>query len=535
MWLTKDARCSSTLQDIALKLTEINYILYGGGGITKAAGDVMISKTKLLNILVATEFGALSQIEVDQEDWVYMHFSPLTGFEFRPLSDDEYEMFIVRYEKLRHYQSCFQLFPNLQEYPTHDLSRKHPNKPDLWTHCGRSEDVIVFLNGEKTNPVSMEELISTHPEVRSALVLGQGRFEAALLVEPSQSAKLSVDERVVLIERLWPRIQKANNQCPAHARVMKSHILFTTPEKPMSRAGKGTVQRKATINNYSAEIDALYSDADNMRDREAIIKLDTNNLERSVLEVIMLTAGIAHSRAKEEFFSRGMDSLQVIQTVRLLKLGIEHTGVSADSFGPSTVYTNSTAAKLTTAIGRLMQESDVTNEAYEEARIERMRSMLEKYSPPIGTNDTCTDRQKTVTKVVLLTGTTGALGSYLLDAFAANKSISKIYCLNRSVNSERQQALASGSRGLKAQWDSQRVTFLTGDLSKVDLGLGSELLAEITTTADLIIHNAWRVDFNLPLETYEQADVQGVHNLINISANQPEKLASSSLPPLAQS
>ena len=527
--LIKSARATaailppSTLEDISKRpdllktLTGMNYILAAGGGLTKSAGDVIINETRLLNILGTTEFGAFSQIEVDQEDWAYMHFSPLTGVEFRPYSDDEYEMIVVRDEQLQRYQSCFELFPHLQELSSHDLFSKHPNKPDLWRYCGRSDDVIVFLNGEKTNPVSMEGLISNRPEVRSALVLGQGRSEAGLLVEPSQSSQLSIDERAALIEKLWPTIQEANKQCPAHARVMKSRILFTTPEKPMSRAGKGTVQRKATLASYSAEIDALYSDADNMRDREAFVKLDINNLEQSVLQIITSTSSIAELRAEDDLFSRGMDSLQVIQTVRLLKLGLEYTGVSADGLAPSTVYTHPTVAKLTAAVKLLTQESRITKKADEEARVERMRSMLEKYSPPPNTKEAWTGRRKNSPQVLMLTGTTGALGSYLLEALAAIEWISKIYCLNRSVNSEQQQAQASGSRGLTAKWNSQRVTFLTGDLSKKDLGLGHQLYAEITKKVDLIIHNAWRVDFNLSLESYEPVHVQGIRNLIDLS------------------
>jgi len=34
-------------------------------------------------------------------------------------------------------------------------------------------------------------------------------------------------------------------------------ILVTHPEKPMLRAGKGTVMKKATVKLYEEEIDAL--------------------------------------------------------------------------------------------------------------------------------------------------------------------------------------------------------------------------------------------------------------------------------------
>ena len=509
----------SKQSDISQTLAQMNYILVGGGSITDAAGDIVSKHTKILNILGATELGTFSQIEVGREDWAYMHFSPLTGAVFRPYSDDEYELVIVRKAELQRYQSCFELFPDLQEFSSHDLFRKHPHQAGLWRYCGRSDDIIVFLNGEKTNPVSMEDLISSHPECRSALVLGQGRFEAGLLIEPINSVSLSKTEKAELIEKVWPTLQQANEQCPRHARVAKSRILFTTPEKPMSRAGKGTVQRRATIANYSAEIDALYTDADYTRHDHDLVQIDQKNVYGSIMEIISSTTSIVGLARDDDLFSRGMDSVQVIQTVRLLKLALEKVGMNADGIGPSTIYTNPTAANLTAAVELLLHDSGRIKERHEEARIEKMRSMLANYSPARLTEKAETEGPRKTPSVVMITGTTGALGSYVLDTLVANESISRIICLNRSIDSKQKQIQASVSRGLEAQWDSQRVTFLTGDLSKSDLGLDDEQYAELSETVDLIIHNAWRVDFNLSLDSYEQDHVKGVRNLIDLSVH----------------
>ena len=520
----------STLEEISKRaefwktLSRMNFILAAGGGVSKAAGETIIKKTRLLNILGSTEFGPFSQIEVDKEDWAYMHFSPLTGVEFRHYSDHEYEMVVVRDEKLLRYQSCFEIFPNLQELSSNDLFSKHPDKSDLWRYCGRSDDVIVFLNGEKTNPVSMEGLISNRPEVRSVLVLGQGRFEAGLLIEAAQSSQLSIHEKAVLIENLWPTIQEANKQCPAHARVTKSRILFTTPENPMSRTGKGTVQRKATIGMYSAEIEALYSDSNDMNNREIYIKLDISNLEGSVTQIVRSITELADLKANDDFFSRGIDSLQVIQIVRHLKLGLDDTGASTNNIAPSTVYTHPTLTKLTNAVKALTQESQSVKKADENIRIDKMRSILEKHSLLPDRKENRTTRQKDSPRTVLLTGSTGSLGSYLLEALATNQMITKIYCLNRSVESEQRQAEVNASRGLTTIWNSSHVKFLTGDLTKKYLGLGREIYAEIQTNIDLIIHNAWQVDFNLSLESYEPTHIEGVRNLIELSAESPNQI-----------
>lgn len=142
----------STLNDIGkdphlLKmLGALKYVLPAGGAVSKAAGDAIIKYTTLLNVLGTTELGTLRCLEVDQEDWAYIRPSINAGVEFRHMSGNSYEMFVVRDERLKGLQPTFEIFTDLQEFSTHDLFSKHPTKHDHWLYCGRSDDVIVFLN-----------------------------------------------------------------------------------------------------------------------------------------------------------------------------------------------------------------------------------------------------------------------------------------------------------------------------------------------------------------------------------------------------
>jgi len=110
-------------------------------------------------------------------------------------------------------------------FGTKDLFRRHPSLPDLWTHASRSDDVTIFLNGEKTNPIIFESHISKHPEVSAALMFGSQRFEAGLLIELYNKNPQSTLERAKIIERLWPTIERANAILPAYAQISISHLL----------------------------------------------------------------------------------------------------------------------------------------------------------------------------------------------------------------------------------------------------------------------------------------------------------------------
>jgi thioester reductase-like protein len=72
---------------------------------------------------------------------------------------------------------------------------------------------------------------------------------------------------------------------------------------------------------------------------------------------------------------------------------------------------------------------------------------------------------------VILTGSTGSIGSYVLDALLDQWHVRKIYCLNRAEDGEAAQTKASGSRGLDTDWIEPRIEFLRVDLSQPDFGL----------------------------------------------------------------
>ena len=249
-------------------LSHLRHVFYAGGDIADDVGDAFGAKTRFFNIFGATEIGNAAQIISDEDiedwkraDWSSITLHPSMGAEFRPFTKELYELVIVRKPELEEYQTCFKLFPQLQEYSLRDLFSKHPTRPNKWRHRGRTDDTIVFDTGENFNPVEVEDFIQGHPLVRSALLVGERRANAALLVElTSNNTTMSTSDKAAMVEKLWPTIEEANNRIDIFARVRKSHILFVSPDKPMHRAGKGTVMRRATLNAYAQEIDEFYAD-----------------------------------------------------------------------------------------------------------------------------------------------------------------------------------------------------------------------------------------------------------------------------------
>jgi thioester reductase-like protein len=100
--------------------------------------------------------------------------------------------------------------------------------------------------------------------------------------------------------------------------------------------------------------------------------------------------------------------------------------------------------------------------------------------------------------------------------------VAKIFCLNRSSNAKERQNKMSQSHGLKCHWDDQRVEFLHTDLSKSKLGLNAEKYDELLRETTVVIHNAWQVDFNLAIESFEP-QIHGLRNLLDFASHSRNK------------
>ena len=164
----------------------LEFLFFAGGDVAKNHGDFVASRLPCFPAYAGTDIGLPPHLRTsvawDAENWKHIEFHPEAGFEFRHSNDDVYEMVIVRKPKT---QFPFTIFSDQKEYRNGDLFSPHPTRPNLWSYRGRSDDIVVFLTGEKTNPVSMEQHVARHPKVAAALVVGAQRFQASMILELS--------------------------------------------------------------------------------------------------------------------------------------------------------------------------------------------------------------------------------------------------------------------------------------------------------------------------------------------------------------
>jgi len=231
-----------------------------------AVGNILSNKTMIISAYGSTEAGIVGlQLMTDPEDWRYNHFLPTPGMQFREQTNGQYELVFVRNKQDQHLHPIWTTFPELTEWRIKDVWSKHSTKPNLWLYEGRIDDLIIFSNGNKHNPLAFEEQLRSNPLVKTALVLGNGHQQAAALIELVEPIEDNEDVMEMVRKEVWPTVEAANMMAPRHALVQKSHIIFSKPSKPFQRASKGTVQRAPTIMLYKEEIDELYANSGDIK------------------------------------------------------------------------------------------------------------------------------------------------------------------------------------------------------------------------------------------------------------------------------
>ena len=243
--------------------SKVSMIGFGGGPISQQTGRILTQHFRLFSIYGTSEMGIIHKIAPtgpwDSDGWNSVQAHPKDNIEFRKLYGNSYEAVLLRNPEFEEEQPVFKVFPKVKEWSTKDIFSPDPSREGFWIYQGRVDDLIILNNGQTVNPVGYEQKISNGPLVAQAVMHGTGRPQVALIVELLAPQPSLDHESEGFAERLWPAVNECNELFPPQASVNKSHIVFTTPGKPLPRSGKGTVQRAPTMELYREELNALYN------------------------------------------------------------------------------------------------------------------------------------------------------------------------------------------------------------------------------------------------------------------------------------
>ena len=490
---------------------------YAGGPLSLAAGDTISKVTRLCQFYGSTELGQIRQLLPAPEDWSYMQFHPYAKLEFRPVDDGAFELLVLADESTRDSSALNHNYPGVNVWHTKDLFKPHPMKPDLWRFHGRVDDIIVLSNGEKVYPVPMESRLQGLSYISGALVTGQGRFQPALLLELESPSDANAD---AVNDEVWREVETANTIMPGHGRIIRSMIIIAKTQKPFVRSGKGTIVRKLTEAAYNTELEELYAGKRHTY-QPVIAELVATAftyaaVERLIRAILPAAIEVDKLQDTDNLYLFGLDSLKTTEALMSLKSSLlPHRSASElEWLSLETFYSNASIGQLSKIILAFLNDGIIP---HERDRVASMAGTINSLSAGLDLSPKYLAPQPRKDDLcIALTGTTGTLGTQVLKEYLLNPNVSKIYCLNRSPTAKQQwlENCAESSNGLLSGVCD--VQFLTVDFGRPALGLEASQYAGLIANCDLIVHTAWKVDFNQDLSSF--ADVlQGVRTIIDWS------------------
>lgn len=499
----------------------------------------------LCSFIGSTEGGPCHLVSPpDSSHWNEFNFIDV-GHKMEEVEDGIFELVYPNTDLTQRSQLHFHSYPELSEYRTKDLFIPVPGKEGWWTYRGRTDNWIIMSNALKVDPTDIENTVGSHPDVRGVLVAGDRRHRLCLLVELKDEVKPGNDiDREQILTKLWPYIEEANRKSSKFGRIPRELVYFATREKPFLRASKGTIQRRLTIEAYADEINELYAKAEHgllthalppleKLDRESLAKL----LQYLYADVLKLDDGIGIDK---DVLAAGIDSFGIMTISSRLKAALRQYGISEvklDVVSVKTLYSASTIGSLAEALVTALSTSDgdisdeqdpgdgnIRNDilAFVQKYKTKVQHLVEN-GPVISDNNEKNGEKSTSgapCQTVLLTGSTGSLGSYLLDALLTRSDIKKVICLNRGSDAKQRQVKSLESRRLpplpQNQEDKGRVVFLQADLQDERLGLSREDYAFVAREATVIVHNAYPVNFLMSISQFEP-HLRGLLNLMELA------------------
>ncbi|KAM3507324.1 hypothetical protein MY10362_001850 [Beauveria mimosiformis] len=392
-------------------------------------------------------------------------------------------------------------------YHSGDIFAPHPTIANAWKYMARKDDCITLANGEKINPLAMEGILRQHSLVRDALMFGVDRLVPGMLIFKAQSAASRSDEQYFV--DILSALDEANSLADSFARISLDMVIIIPENIDYPKTDKSNIIRAATYRLFQDNIEAKYQDAEKRQVDQPSTKLQApmsiQELQDHLQSLFQQLLGATVQGVHADLFAAGVDSLQAVAVrnsiMRDLDTGDAHLPANFvyDSRTIATmalrIFQMSSAGAQSATTG-LPNANGVDGTSVADATL-RMQHLIDQHRPPPNLRE----RPMPINpreEVVILTGSTGALGAHLLHQLLHRSSVRHVYCLVRGVSSPLQRVLNSlAKRGIDIISQLGTVVLRklsalhTANIGAPHLGLDVDIYHQLRSQATLIIHAAW--------------------------------------------
>ena len=401
-------------------------------------------------------------------------------------------------------------------FATCDLFKPHPTIPNAWRYDSRADSQITLVTGKKFDPAPLEDAIAASLDtIQDVLIFGDGKPYPGALLFRSEMAREDSDEKL-LKGQLGQEIRKLNKESQKHAQIPESMlVLMPYIDTPLPKSSKGTVLRRQAEERYASNIATAYEGV-STKQRD----VPDDEVESFVLEAVRAIMSSSDGQSAQihpdtDLFAHGVDSVASVQ----IRHAVAKLLPESCARLPLTIVQDSGSVQQLSQAILGLRHNRLADKAGTEDHAETMRGLVQWYS---ALNSTSTPGSQTLPtppespawhqynpgKTVLLTGTTGSLGSQLLAQLVKSSGVSRIHLLLRGASQhaaeERVRKAMSSRHVTMPAEDWKKIRVHTCSLSEPLLGLSAQTYTELVQETDVIFHLAWAVDFTLPVRGFKQ-------------------------------
>ncbi|KAG1469343.1 hypothetical protein G6F56_003309 [Rhizopus delemar] len=453
-------------------------------------------------------------------------------------------------------------------FSSNDLFEEDPDALGYYNYLGRRDDILVMKNGEKTNPIPMENTIRQSPMVKQVAILGEGQQCTAALIQINTEYSMDYSPEEIILN-IHQAVEQANIECPSHSIILPQMVKIIPFNKFLPVNDKGSLKRKMTEKAYEDTLKKMYKDfmegpssaVSSNRDGGIISSSSWSSqqiqsfLIENVAKILRLPESDLHDTSLS-VFDLGLNSLTSIQLRNIIAA---HFGSLPQSF----VFQHPSVLSMKEALmsNRFDDVSKLNEKRYKQTQ-ELAKSYIERAEKDfsVATNEYAAGKKKgsislnyvksafskrsvpgpkttklgrlrsLLTKrknayekkdnVVMLSGATGSLGAFILRDLLKDPTVKKVYCLVRGSESDLFGRLETSFafRNLDLSLlNSERVEALPMKLAEPYLGLTKERYDQLKDEVTIVQHCAWLLDFNMTIDHYDKECISPFYNLLKFA------------------
>ncbi|CAF1205772.1 unnamed protein product, partial [Didymodactylos carnosus] len=504
-------------------LKKMIFVMYGGASCPDNVCQMLVDNgVHLISIYGSTETGIslIRNFSLPSKQWKWMSILPIRKPFVRLVGNDNEK-------ELIHLPNDPFLTVKISNrpdgsYSTGDILIEDPPGSGYYLVLGRKDDTLVHINGEKTNPKPIENLMNSNMLVKKCVVIGHQRICNCLLIELNWSQVGDYDFQEIE-QQLWFTCEQANQFVPSHSRIMKEMMKILPMNKHLPVTDKGNIMRNKAVVEFQTITDKMYQKFLNINDANNHSHL----FQQWTYETLKtyLKSNIQHFNEIDSYQSLfdnyGFDSLSALQLRhQICKDIVEVEQNFLYEYSSIDKIVRELLVKLEGSYNKQNKGDDPYHCKWMEHIIEEYEKIIQQEPPSSGENT-----EAIMKRVFLITGANGSLGSWIVHDLLKQSSVDKVYCLLRGTDVRRfYQTFEQRYDEQILRDNKQRFHILISmDLSQEHLGQTSQIFEELQHNVTDIIHSAWKMNFNFNVQDFEYDCIRGVYNLLKLAKTTSSK------------